>query len=429
MSCLSEDDALAGAILHSMLLSPWRWTHRRVESIVILDHVSIHRRVSLDLSVSEDDAVDLDYVGFTPLTFLRKEVLRNFDLRNRENQPVPVLTKDSTDHAAGNALIVLAELILETPLPPEIVHNLRFVPGAEPELARRELEYWRWAASQPTHPHAATWKALISAKAFAAFAESLIDSFVLLAAVKAPVDRQLIKIGYDERFGIGDGAGPLGDLLVRFGWKRESISIDVPAVSFSDSYHLEIAAPPDLEIDAAQLRFERAVAGKDVVPENVTDGGRLQRAHLYVSHVGSEFRAKAFIYFRRQRDAFLWSAFLTALLVVALLAVGLTRLDDLIGDQHANQSQTAAALLLITPTLLAAYIARPGEHRLASKILIGVRCLVVGTAFCAVVAVGVLAASYSRCTSLTIWWADLGLATSIAIALLASLVLPRPTRS
>ena len=200
-------------------------------------------------------------------------------------------------------------------------------------------------------------------------------------------------------------------------------------MSFSDSYHLEIAAPPDLEIDAAQLRFERAVVGKDVMPENVTDGGRLQRAHLYVSHVGSEFRAKAFIYFRRQRDAFLWSAFLTALLVVALLAVGLTRLDDLIGDQHANQSQTAAALLLITPTLLAAYLARPGEHRLASKILIGVRCLVVGTAFCAVVAVGVLAASYSRCTSLTIWWADLGLATSIAIALLASLVLPRPTRS
>lgn len=429
MGYLSDDDALAGALLHSLLLSPERWTHRRVESITILDHLSIHRRVSLDLSIDPEDAIDLDYLGFIPLTFLRKEVLRNLDLRDRENQALPVLNKEPTDYATGNALIVLAERILDGPLPAEMEHNLRFVPNADPHLARRELEHWHWAAKEPTHPQAAAWQTLTKAKAFTDFAKSLADSFVLLAAAPPPVERQLIKLSYEERFGDGDGSGSLGNLSVRFGWRRGSLSVAVPAVSFSESYHLEVAAPPDLEIDAAQLRFERVTPSPEPVPESVTDGGRPQRAHLYASRVGSELQAKAFIYFRRQRDAFLWSAFLTALLLVALLGAGLTRLGDLIGNQHASQSQTAAALLLITPTLLAAYIARPGEHRLASRLIVGVRCLVVGTAFCAVIAVGVLAAGYSYSTSLTIWRVDLVLAVGIACALLASLVLPRPTQS
>lgn len=429
MSHLSDDDALTGALLYSLLLTPERWIHRRVESITILDHLSIHRRVSLDLSLSQDDADDLERAGFTPLTFLRKEVLRNLDLRDREGRPVPVLNKDATDRATGNALIVLAERILGTPLPGGIAHNLLFVPSAQPDLARRELSYWHRAAAEASHPQAAIWGALTSAAAFVSFAESLADNFVLLAACQAPVDRQLVKLSYEQRFGLGDGPGSLGDLPVGLGWKLKSISVDVPTVSFSESYHLEVAAPPDLEIDAAQLRFERLAESHGAVPENVTDGGRLQRAHLYAGRVGPAFRAKAFIYFRRQRDAFLWSAFLTALLVVALLAVGLTRLDELIGDEHSSQGQTAAALLLITPTLLAAYIARPDEHRLASKILVGVRVLVVGTAFCAIVAVGVLAAGYSYSTSVEIWRADLVLSIFIALALVASLVLPRPTRS
>lgn len=429
MGCLPDDDALAGALLYSLLLSPERWTHRRVESIAILDHLSIHRRVSLDLSIPVEDADDLKHVGFMPLTFLRKEVLRNFDLRNREGHPVPVINKGPADRATGNALIALAEHILDDPLPEEMTHNLRFVTGAEPHLAHRELEYWRWAASETGHPQAAAWKRLTSAAAFVDFARSLADNFVLLAAMDPATDRQLVKLSYEERFGDGDGSGSLGDLLTGFGWRRGSLSVAVPAVSFGESYHLEVAAPPDLEIDAAQLRFERAGQNDGLVPESVTDGGRLQRAHLYASGVESEFRGKAFIYFRRQRDAFLWASFLTALLVVALLAVGMTRLDELITAQYSSQGETAAALLLITPTLLAAYIVRPGEHRLASKILVGVRCLVVGTAFCAIVAVGVLAAGYNLATSEAIWWVDLGLAICIAAALLASLLLPRPTRA
>jgi hypothetical protein len=436
VSLLSQEDARIGLMVYLLLLRPERWMHRRVESIEILDDRSIHRRVSLDIAIEPDQVFPKDQeldpatLGFTPLTLLRKEILRNFDLRDRHSQPLPMLTKEQIDKIAADSLILIAEGILEAALPTNLEHNLRFVVDAEPEIARREFEYWSWAAKDPSNPDHSTWNALMTEDAFLDFSNSLVDNFMLLAATdELPSKRQVLKLSYEEGFIDEDRSGSMSALSVVFGWSRKSISVHVPAVSLDTSYHLEVAAPADLEIDAAQLRFEHVDPAGDWVPERVTVGGGLQRAHLYAGRVGSEFRAKAVIYLRRQRDTYLLSAFLTALLVCILLAFGLSRLDNLLGDEHSGQSQTAGALLLITPTLLAAYIARPGEHRLASKILKGVRALVVGTAFCAIVAVGVLVAGYTTRTSRAIWSLDLVVASCIALGLLASLVLPRPTRA
>jgi hypothetical protein len=441
MSVLSADETTISLMLYLLLLRPERWTHRRVESIEILDDRSIHRRVSLDIAIEQDRVLgpelieagaDMDFatLAFTPLTLLRKEILQNFDLRDSDNRALPMLTKEQTNEVAGNALIFVAESVLDDDLPAALEHKLRFVVAGESDLARRELESWQRAADDPDDPHKDVWNALMSADAFLDFANSLVDSFMLLAVVDPfPTKRQVLKLSYEERFADEDTLDSLRALVVPFGWTRKDLSVHVSPISLGTSYHLEVAAPADLEIDAAQLRFEQIDPDGSQVPESVTVGGCLQRAHLYAGHAGMEFQAKAVIYLRRQRDTFLLSAFLTALLVCLLLAVGLTRLDSLLGDEHTGQSQTAAALLLITPTLLAAYIVRPGEHRLAAKILSGVRMLVVGTAFCAVVAVGVLAAGYSSGTSRLIWSIDLGIASVIAVALLASLVLPRPTRA
>jgi hypothetical protein len=411
--------------------------HRRVESIEILDDRSIHRRVSLDIAIEPDQVfpmnqgLDPTTLGFTPLTLLRKEVLRNFDLRDRHGQPLPMLTKEQIDKIAVDCLIFIAEGILGAALPGSLEHNLRFVVAAHPEIARREFEYWRWAATDPRNPDHGTWKALMTEEAFVDFANSLVDNFMLLAATgEFPSERQVLKLGYEELFTDEDRSGSWSAFSVLFGWSRKCISVDVPAVSLSTSYHLEVAAPADLEIDAAQLRFEHVDPSEGgSIPERVTVGGGLQHAHLYAGNVGSGFHAKAVIFLRRQRDAYLTSAFLTALLVCILLAFGLSRLGNLLGSEHAGQGQTAGALLLITPTLLAAYIARPGEHRLASKILKGVRALVVGTAFCSIVAVGVLVGGYSTRTSQAVWGLDLIVASCIALGLLASLLLPRPTRA
>jgi len=441
MAILTPGEETVSLMLYLLLLRPERWTHRRVESVEILDDRSIHRRVSLDIAIdrdrvlgpefTEDDAsLDFSTLEFTPLTLLRKEILQNFDLRDREDRPLPILTKKQTDEISGNTLIFVAESVLDADLPEDLEHKLRFVVEQESDLARSELESWQWAADDPDDRHRNVWRTLTSDDAFLDFANSLVDSFVLLAVTDPfPASRQVLKLGYEERFADEDSFDSLRALVIPFGWSRKDLSVHVSPISLATSYHLEVAAPTDLEIDAAQLRFEPVNPDGDQVPENVTVGGCLQRAHLYAGQVGTEFQAKAVIYLRRQRDAFLRSAFLTALLVCVLLAIGLSRLDDLLGTANSGQGQTGAALLLITPTLLAAYIVRPGEHRLATKILGGVRMLVVGAALCAIVAVGVLAAGYSSCTSRVIWSIDLGLACAITLGLLASLVLPRPTQA
>jgi hypothetical protein len=334
-----------------------------------------------------------------------------------------MLNKQENGWIAGNALKVVAEGILGAPPPTEMEDRLRRVATAEESDARDEMTAWRdLARSDPT------WEALLSHGGFADLAETLTANFVLLACIESGPARQILKLSYEEVFG-GEENDPWWQrLLVRLGWRLKSIDIEVPAVSFSTRYHLEIPAPTNLEIDSAQLRFESAQTGTEQPPEDVTDEEGLQRAHLYASEIGSEFRGRAVIFLRRPRDSYLWSAALTAVLLCLLLVGGLTRLQTLLGENGTERSQTAVALLLLTPTLLAAYIARPSGHALASRLLLGVRLLVVGTAFCAIVAVGVLAADYEYCTSKTIWTIDLILALLIALGLLASLILPRPTR-
>ena len=53
-SCLPADDQFVGAILHFLLLKQSSWVHRRVETIEVLDEVSVGRRVSIDLTLRSD---------------------------------------------------------------------------------------------------------------------------------------------------------------------------------------------------------------------------------------------------------------------------------------------------------------------------------------------------------------------------------------
>lgn len=252
MAILTPDEETVSLMFYLLLLRPERWTHRRVESVEILDDRSIHRRVSLDIAIdgdrvlgpelTEDDA-DLDFstLAFTPLTLLRKEVLQNFDLRDREDKPLPILTKKQTNEISSNALIFVAESVLYADLPEDLEHRLRFIVEQESDLARRELESWQWAADDPDDPHGNVWSTLTSDDAFLDFANSLVDSFVLLAVTDPfPARRQVLKLGYEERFADEDSLNSLRALVIPFGWSRKDLSVHVSPISLGTSYHLRL---------------------------------------------------------------------------------------------------------------------------------------------------------------------------------------------
>jgi hypothetical protein len=416
-------------VLYALVVEPSAWIHRRVEKIEVLDESLVQRRVSIDLTLrSEQEAFSppgADSIGVLPLTLLRKEALRNFDLRDAVGCPLSMLSRAENERLAAASLIFSAEGVLGDALPCELEASLRRVAGAEPEESWGELESWRGRSRRSSDPHHEKWAALLDAESFCEQAEALADNFILMAAVDLELDRRLLyKLSYEEPFGEEDGFGFFKDAAVRLGWRRKGITIEAPGVAACASYHLEMAAPADLEIDAAHLRLAATSGGQQPPPQDAFDDNR-QRAHLYVADVGPGVNATALVFLRRCRDSYLSAALLTGFLITALLAGALPRLEEI---SRPAQSQTAAALLLVVPTILAAYIVRPGEHRLASRVSWGVRGFLLVAAACALVGVALLAGAYEGVVLHRAWKVDLAVSILATLGLISTLVLPRPTQ-
>ena len=82
-------------------------------------------------------------------------------------------------------------------------------------------------------------------------------------------------------------------------------------------------------------------------------------------------------------------------------------------------------MLLVVPGIFAALIIRPGEHPLATSVLLGVRILVVAAAFCAFVATAYIATGFGS-QALHRHLVPLTWATAcVLVLLLISLALPR----
>jgi hypothetical protein len=427
-SCLPPREQLVGFTIHALLVEPASWIHRRVETVEVLDHVSARRRVSLDLTVdSEHEAFsppDARLIGMIPLTLLRKETLRNFDLRDPDGKALPVLTKEENGRYEAASLIFAAEGILGHDLPAEMETSMRRVVVSDLETATAELETWGDLAHRTASSHREDWAALLADDSFVDYALALAENFVLMAVCDLPMDqRMLFKLSYEEPFGEEDGLNPLKSLLIRLGWRRKTIMIEAPTVNFSASYHLEIPAPPDLEIDAARLTFEAPTSAQ--LPDEVFDDNR-QRAHLYKADIDPEVVGRALIYLRHRRDSYLAAALLTGLLISALIGAALAQLDEIAAKP--DHGQTAAAVLLVAPTIMAAYLFRSGEHRLAALSLLGLRAFVLIAAACAIVATALLAGGVHGSALHCAWTADFVVSCMASAGLLLVAVLPLPTR-
>jgi hypothetical protein len=101
-----------------------------------------------------------------------------------------------------------------------------------------------------------------------------------------------------------------------------------------------------------------------------------------------------------------------------------------LGTILGSNDEAAPALLIAIPALLAAYLSAPGEHMLASRLLIGIRWLTGLTGLLVFVAAASLVAGEERETTVRIVWiAAAGLSWLLSLALIASALLPRPDRT
>ena len=247
---------------------------------------------------------------------------------------------------------------------------------------------------------------LMASRDFRSQVEELAQNFVVHVPMKtAPGTRRIIKLAYESyaprRKGPGGGLRKFWQSL---GWRLWQF--DVLIGGRGGSYHLEVAAPPGVDVvgitadrlEARQpgpkvswrRRFTTKVWWRRIVLwEPVADAsvpGYLPHVHINPPD-GACVRYRAAIFVRVSRPGWLTAAWLVALVIAIVLGVGRFNLPAVYAKGAAPEAGTAATLLLALLAVFATLLVRPGEHPLASRLLRVARLLILLDA--AVVLVGV----------------------------------------
>jgi hypothetical protein len=454
------------------------WIHRRVEELRVLDENTVSRRVSVDLELPEEIpplAVNAESVPFVPLTLMAKAKLRNFDLRDGEGRAIPARRRsESSEMAADGLKTWIEDLYPTTDLDTAVLTIGLVVMGRGRSTQEKEaLADLQQAREDDSVGGGA---GTVMRGTFGKIILELATGYVLMVPHSVVANgRCVVKFGWEEKIE-RDPVSPISWLLVRLGWRQEELAFEMAGSAYARSHHCEIIAPPDTEISRAELRID----GRCVDAE----GGGRARAHLHsptkrdatageppdrrrwfritlAYNVGRAVVALLVLWFvglqatliatpplialtawrhlrlrprekephalallRVHRGGFLPAALVTSALATALLAAGRFRMSAV-----ATEIEASATVLALVPGLLAVYLARPGEHALASRMLVGVRFMVLISGACAISAGALLLGHADPEEREFLWTLLLCISTGATAGILLSILLPAHGRS
>lgn len=189
-----------------------KWVQRRVESVQFIDHLSLRRRVSVDMIVP-DRVTRTSPSGepyyWLPLALLRKRRLRNLNLRDAQGRALPVLTSEQNGIVATAVLLASARAraAASSPhgvpdpdtIPKSIREDLWIIAHAPREMAKDRWERLGRSRSGTDGPERAWREFLIGDEEFMSLARDLAINFILITQVEAKAgDRMIFKYSYDE---------------------------------------------------------------------------------------------------------------------------------------------------------------------------------------------------------------------------------------
>lgn len=413
---LDKDLLVHGAEIRQMLTYTDSWVHRRVEQIAFVDDETVSRRVSVDFQLPQC------YVEATqgkrwyvPLALLKKgTLLVDFDLRDEEGRVLPLVTSQKAHQIGSAVLINAASTVLEKArrsLGVELAQDLQKVPPCEPEDAEEAIR-------RVLEPRSADddRRILRNDPLIEPLIRDLAETFLVLVPITVPTYRSVVKFSFLQ-FPRDERRSP----LVALGWSALVFQLNLSGASMARSYHCEISAPERLELTQGQL-WE--LTGRNVrFARRTASGGRV---HFQLDGVSSDAQCLLRVDMRAKRRGLPWMAALLALGISTLLTVGLIFLGTVLG----SHDEAAPAILVAIPALLAAYLSAPGEHRLASRLLVGIRWLT-GLAGLLVfaAAASLVGGQEHESTVRIVWIVTAGLSWLVTLALIASALLPRADQS
>lgn len=459
-------------------LELWRrgaeWVNRRVETIELLDVDTVSLRLSIDFRIPRSLPGSVEFAQgkrtfCLPVTVLPRRTSQvYFNVCDESGTRLPLLTRRENASLTGSMLIsagrrALAERDVHRDLDLDLADPLIAYLATIPKKRWRAAKVLLEAVLNPNDPDIYPDKRVAEVLLLDQDFRDLVSlasscSFIHVPIVARPGERRIVKVRLISPWDSSAAERPRADdrswlrhgwhiATTWLGWQAETRYLIMPHVGNAETFHIQISAPEKVEFTEAGMRngppsdlvrseFPSAPALSPAeAPDDPHDavgyqqflGGISKRKHLYVEHAHAHRTGFVWVRFRVARHGFLTAAVAVACLTAIVLWLFGFRAEHVIGD-----SQTAAALLLLLPALIAGFLIAPGEHAMTRHLLRGPRLL---TAVIGVLALTAAAAMLTIPPSdpgaapqllVCIWKIEAVLATIVCILLGLSMWLPRP---
>jgi len=413
------------------------WVLRRVEHVAFLSDTIVRRRESVTIRWPARDFFPEGFrPGFgetiyVPLDLVEKRPLVDVDATRADGSRLPILATGDHDTLAVDGLTTaiwgLSEDTRGAGLGAEAIEAIDAIVTGPPGLGQRLRDrIFDDSAAAPPHDLA---EVLDRGDELRGLLRELAGSFLLLVpAVYWPGRETVLKYAYSE---------PLPWTLsgrsfwARFGLADAKVALTNHWLGYSRSYHVEVAAPAEVELAHARLvgsyvaphggRVEVALDADGCKPivdlharrpptaviESVSSGAQgaddgswrrqqpppaeeLPSATLVerirgteASEVERSDRGIVHVGLRPPVQGTFLAAAVTSLLTALLLIGARMQLRQLNGAVDAT-------LVLTLPLLAAGYLTRPGEHAFATRLLSGTRALVLVVGVCSLAFAAIL---------------------------------------
>jgi hypothetical protein len=403
--------ANAGAVTLELLCQAHRWVNRRVDRISFHDADTAHQQVSIDFSLPPDLSPvgerNGEHVYVVPLALLAKRTQPLFDSKGRpmrqalyshmevtdqDGSHLPRVTGRQSAHVAGAVLTAFAKELFSKESVTELDKSIAYMTagGATARAEALRQVFGEGSDIKKTLAGQCTGEQFDD---FRELAYTLAHNWMILTVFVGDVPgRSVVTLTYHRP--LERNRQSLEEGLRRgLGWKSKLYEVPLNEIGAAATYHVEVDVPPELELtqvalvgeryqfafdpSRASVRFPRIAKILRVMlrlPAPIAEAGTFEirqreltgAGQLYIPRPAGRRVGVAWVKLRVRRQGFLIGALLASVITSAVLIAYTCRAEDIV---MAKTSESAVALLLLVPTLIATYVARPGEHSVTARML------------------------------------------------------------
>lgn len=382
----AANEIAKGALI--MMKHPELWIHRRVHRITLSDHETARHQASVDFTLPPDTPEVLVHgrqVYVAPLFLLAKDLptplqyegrpipmapYSDIDFFDSEGHNVPLLTRYEGARVAAVMLTELARpLVGDDDASERLLARVSDIANFD-GAANRSATYYvleeKCAAADPREK-------LRGSREFKELAYAFSEHSPAICLLQNNPGRTIIKLAYNEP--TNKVSTPKGAWRRSLGLKAEQYVFALTEVGASMSYHVEIAVPDELELNEVGLigTSYESFGQYELfsLPERHQEYFIRQVEHaragiMYIPFPGGRRVGAAWVKLRARRPGFLLGALIASIIITMVLALATISAPYILKNER---PEATVAMLLLVPTLLAAYVARPHEHAITSRML------------------------------------------------------------